>query len=138
MTRFLAFLLVATTTLTSGRALACRGSETNPPNTFENGYREASQVFIGKVTSTTSSPNSQDVTATFAILQSWKGNKSGQLTFSVQTGRSCDLGRFVEVGTKWFVMVNKLGDKIMTASHSHRLFDAQEEKDQIAQLQKFK
>lgn len=124
-------------TITPSIASACRGGENTPPNSFEHAYKDASIAFIGKVVSI-ESPSKKNVVATFEIQRAWKGPKTGNPHFEIETGRSCDLGKYVEVGSRWFILANKDGEKILTASHSHRLFDTKELENQIKELEKIK
>ena len=119
-------------------ALACRGGESDSKEPLSLAYKNSSTVFIGKVlkVSSSSSSSSPDLIATFKIVRSFKGQKEGTLTFPVETGRSCDLGKYLEADSRWFVIAKNAGDKILTASHSRRLFDSKEESEQVAALEK--
>jgi hypothetical protein len=118
-------------------AKACRGGENIPSNSFAQAYKSASIVFIGTVTSI-DRPKDKDIVATFEIDRSWKGPKNGNLQFSMETGRSCDLEKFVEAGSRWLILADNAGERILTASHSHRLFKTKEEEQQVAELTKVK
>lgn len=119
-------------------AEACRGGENTPPESIEKAYKNAAIVFIGTVISVDPPKKGKDVVSTFEVSRSWKGMKSGTLSFPVETGRSCDLGKDIEVGSRWFVLVSKAGERIVTASHSRRLFVLKEEEKLIEEVEKIK
>jgi hypothetical protein len=127
-----------------GCAEACRGGENTPKDSLESAFKGASMVFIGEVVSVLVREK-KDVLATFKILKSWKGSKSGTVSIPVQTGRSCDLGRYVEIGSKWFVLIDakakpeaKTEITISTQSHSRRLFELKEEEAIVIEVEKLK
>lgn len=115
-------------------AEACRGGESTPPDSLASALQTASTVFLGEVISA-DKMDGKNVVATFKVVKGWKGPKGGMLDLPVQTGRSCDLGRFVENGTKWFVVLKE--ERIVaTRSHSRRLFESEEEVQLIQEVDK--
>lgn len=133
---FLTGPLILLSMLVTVPALACRGGENTPTDSLESAFKSASTVFIGEVVSVVEN-DKKDVLATFKILKSWKGLKSGTLSIPVQTGRSCDLGRYVESGSKWFILLSG-GSFVATKSHSRRLFEAKEEEQIVNEIEKLR
>jgi hypothetical protein len=121
MKYFLVFFFIFTQS-----ALACRGVE-GPKNSLAEALERAKLVFIGKISD--SSFSGAETRAEFQVLKVLKGDLPKELSFMIQTGRSCDLGRYVEQGSEWLIFADKPGDLIVTASHSRRLFDPDERKN---------
>lgn len=132
---FLTGLSLLLSMLVTTPAMACRGGENTPIDSLETAFKGASTVFVGEVVSVVERKGT-DVLATFKILKSWKGLKSGTISLAVQTGRSCDLGRYVDIGSKWFVLVS--GSFIETKSHSRRFFEPEEEEMLVKEIEKLK
>jgi len=133
---FLAALSILLSMLVTTHAMACRGGENTPTDTLQSAFKGASTVFVGEVVSVVER-DGKDVLATFKILKSWKGLKSGTISIALQTGRSCDLGRYVESGSKWFILLSG-GSFVATKSHSRRLFEAKDEEQIVNEIEKLK
>lgn len=119
-------------------SFGCKGSENKPKQSFENVFKNASLVFIGTMVNVEYTTGGTDAIATFQITRSWKGPKEGTFTFPLETSRSCDLGKYADKSSTWFIVAKKTNERILTASYSRRLFDVTEERDQIAIVQKIK
>ena len=146
---FLPGLSILISMLLTEHAMACRGGENTPTDSLESAFKGASTVFVGEVVSVKERAG-KDVLATFKVLKSWKGLKSGTISIPVQTGRSCDLGRFVDLGSKWFILVGKISMSgpakvprkkseiiVATQGHSRRFFEPKEEELLIMEIEKF-
>jgi hypothetical protein len=138
-------LLLLIIALIPSLTFACRGGENTPPDTLENAYKKASIVFIGTVAKiTVPSPSffsseKKDVAVTFKVDRSFKGALKDKLyTFPVQTGRSCDLDRSAEMNSRWLILVNKDGEKLITGSHSKRFYETLAEEKATEELMRLK
>lgn len=120
---------------TAASASACRGNEKRPKDSFEEAAKKAPIAFVGTIV-TAENPANFETKVTFKVEQGLKEKINEKLWFRIQTGRSCDLGKYVEIGSRWIILANEIGELILTDSHSRRLFDKKEELEVIEKLKK--
>jgi hypothetical protein len=122
---------------------ACRGGESEPKDSLEEAVAAAKIVLLAEAVEVEgdseekpfSAPNKAPLStanrgitkANFKVLKSWKGSPGKSISFALETGRSCDIGKYLLKGTRWFFIADKDGDTISTRSHSQRLFEPAEE-----------
>lgn len=124
-------------------ALACRGGERNTKLSFAQAFAEAKLVvFAEAVIAESQGPPKIEKQPTisapekteFKVLKAWKGSPGKSVSFTLETGRSCDIGRALENGSKWIFFAKADGEHIHTASHSRRLYSPEEEKNLFAEM----
>lgn len=111
-------------------AVACRGTESAASKPLAEAARDSAIVVIGEVTAITAKPQ-HDVQVTLKVLRSLKPSAPKTLQFALQTGRSCDLGKSAELGSRWFVLAKRPGERLLTGSHARRLFSVSEEAELV-------
>ena len=93
---------------------------------LEDTFKNAQIVFIGTILSM-EDPKDHETRVSFKVDQKLKKMDVDKPWFRLETGRSCDLGRYADIGSRWIIFADKVGDKIFTRSHSQRLFDQETE-----------
>ena len=107
-------------------AFACRGTETQVKESLEDSFKKAQIVFIGTIISM-EEPKDYETRVSLKVDRKLKRLDLEKPWFRLETGRSCDLGRYAEIGSRWIIFADKVGDKIYTRSHSQRIFDQETE-----------